>query len=640
MSPSSSLDLPDLERLERAPRPDLSNLSAHTREHYERTVSAVVIVISGRSVTHASKEFRICPKRLRKVLSRLSELAADGDIEGFRACLPYTAYRSRDNGCTKKPIPTEGRPHAFERVLATYPDLEDLIRQFRAPLPRGRAPRSFDRLHTTLLQFLRSHGHSHQYPFTSKDLGRKALLRIVRKRRIAGLGSGLANPASSATDIATPPRPGRSGVLEAFLRQPFDRVELDAHRIDIESVVEVDLPNGSSAKQKIHCLWLLAMIDTASRAVLGWSLRPGRAYDALDVTKCVASAIQPWSRQLFTIPGLEYSFNAAMPQGGEEATAGHRSIVLALDNAKAHHAESFLRSFCEFHDGILHFGRSHQPTSRPIIEAFFGKLEAGVLRKLPGGFEPATRLGDKKVRIASFTPNRHPLQMKLLEELMEFIVTNYNATPHPSLGTMSPLQFLAKWKSDRPDTICSRVTDGSEIAQQMMTVSIKKRVSGSRTGGNPPSIYHAYVRYSSREFAQAWELVGKQVLVRVDRSDLRQVAVFCEESHRRIGVLTASRPWDHSRHDEQTRKLVYRWIKSFHIDSSDLDCAITAYTKHLRSTAHQSVEAATNLAFMDQRYGRTSKVLATEKAHRPPSSSARVPRGGWVSLDKKGGRDV
>lgn len=636
MLSSSNLEIPDLERLERAPRPDLSHLADHTREHYERTLCAVVSVVSGRSVTHASKAFRICPKRLRKVLTRLSELAADGDIEGFRACLPYSAYRSRDDGSNKKPIPTEARPHAFEKVLATYPDLEELIQQFRTPLPRGRAPRSFDRLHAKLLQFLRSHGHSHQYPFTSKDLGRKALLRIVRKRRIAGLGAGLATP-TAPTTTTTPPLTGRSGVLEALLRQPFERVELDAHRIDIESVVEVELPNGGSAKQKIYCLWLLVMIDTSSRAVLGWSLRPGRSYDALDVTKCVASAIHPWSKQLFTIPGLEYSLEAAMPQGGEEATAGHRSIVLALDNFKAHHSEKFLRSFCDFHDGILYFGRPHQPKSRPIVEAFFGKLEAGVLRKLPGGFEPATRLGEKRVRIASFTPDRHPLQMRLLEELMEFIVTNYNATPHPSLGTMSPLQFLAKWKSDRPETVCSRVSDGIELAQQMMTVSIKKRVSGSKSGGNPPSIHHAYVRYSSREFAQAWELVGKQVVVRVDRSDLRQVAVFCDDSQRLLGVLTASRPWDNTRHDEQTRKLVYRWIKSFRIDTADLDCAIAAYTKHLRSTASQSVEAATHLAFMDQRYGRTGKISAPEKAHLLPSSSARVPRGGWVSLGKKGG---
>lgn len=385
------------------------------------------------------------------------------------------------------------------------------------------------------------------YPLNQPDQGRRALLRYLRKVRI--------------DDIAVPTLdemgPSLTVLADAFRGRPFDRSEFDAHSVDIEAELGVALPNGGVVKRRITKLWFLCEVEIESRAILAWTLRVGRAYNNLDVASCVARALYPWTRRELTIPGLEYAPGAGMPSGLIGDRGRRRVRCIAMDNAKAHHSISFEEAMGRAHGAILYFGRAHEPRSRPVVEQLFSRLERGVLRDLPGGFEPATRLGERKLRISNFAPGDLPIQLHLFEELLDVLVANYNATPHPALGSLSPLQFL---QMQTPRAFALSVPEPEKDAREMGSVLVPLVVHGNRKTGEMPHVNHLYVRYRSSELDQRWELVGRTVLARICRHDLRTLLLM-RSATVPLGFVRAMPPWDRAPHDETTRTLAMQWTK-------------------------------------------------------------------------------
>ncbi|MDI9069399.1 hypothetical protein [Xanthomonas oryzae] len=302
-----------------------------------------------------------------------------------------------------------------------------------------------------------------------------------------------------------------------------------------------------------------------------------------------------------------------------------------MDNAKAHHSISFEEAMGRAHGAILYFGRAHEPRSRPVVEQLFSRLERGVLRDLPGGFEPATRLGERKLRISNFAPGDLPIQLHLFEELLDVLVANYNATPHPALGSLSPLQFL---QMQTPRAFALSVPEPEKDAREMGSVLVPLVVHGNRKTGEMPHVNHLYVRYRSSELDQRWELVGRTVLARICRHDLRTLLLM-RSATVPLGFVRAMPPWDRAPHDETTRTLAMQWTKlKGGLSFVGCECAVEAYTDHLRKLASSSQKAVDQLARMQQASG------AKPPQPKPlPAVDLTVPtpRRGWVSFD--GSRD-
>lgn len=597
-------------------KPKESDLAESVRPRFREACAALTVVLTGdMSITRAADEHRLCHKRLRAMVTRAPQLAHDGQPYGFRVCVPWGTYqRGEQEGDAE--MPRLGGPHAMSQFLAARPEIAIWIDEFRKPLPPGRPPKAFDRLHAKIVAELKRLDLRDFYPLNQKDQGRRALLRFIRQRRIdhADVGNLDTNGAPPST------------LSEIFQGSLFARTEIDGHRIDIEAVLGVALPNGGFVKRQITTMWLLVEIEVKSRAIVGWFLRVGRAYNNLDLASCVTKSLQPWKRRELTIPGLEYAPGAGLPSGSLGAHSSWRSRLLALDNAKAHSALDFEQAFCRARGGILFYGRSHEPRSRPIVEQFFSRLERGALRDLPGGFEPAKRLGENKIRISNFAPNDYPIQLHAFEELLDVIVANHNATPHTALGDLSPLQYL---QMQGPKAFAFMPEAAEEDAGDMGSVLVPLTVHGNRSEGVMPHVNYMYVRYRSPDLDNKWELVGKKILARVHRHDLRSF-VLMRTATTPLCAVRAAAPWNRATHDETTRAMIMQWSKlrtGFSIVG--VDCAIAAYVAYLRALAPTSQQAVDQLARMEQVH---NGALANS---RPPVINApmKVPPGGWISLD-------
>lgn len=602
--------------------PRLTELDEAVRSGFQRACAALTAVMTGEiGLTRAAKENRLCRKRLRNMARRAPMIAPDGVPYGYRVCVPWGAYCPTDTPTDletgEAAMPRDSGPHAMRSLLRAQPAIAAMIDAYHHPLPPGRAPRSFNRLHAAVSAELKRLDLSGYYPLNQADEGRRALLNFIRQRRInAGPMGAIEGGEVSSCEL--------DGL---FNGAPFDLAELDGHHIDIEAVLGVQLPNGGVVKRKITTMWLLVQIESRSRAVLGWVLRVGRSYNNLDVAECLARSLSPWERSELTIPGLEYAPGAGMPAGMLSDMSAWRPRSIALDNALAHWAYDLGQSVARAHGARFIFGKAREPRSRPIVEQFFSRLERGALRHLPGGFEPATRLGERKIRISNFGPDDVPIQLHYLEELLGVIIANYNATPHPALGHLSPLQFLQTHKERAFDYIAHQDT-ASNDADEMTSVLVPIRVCGNKKRGVVPHLNYMYARYRSPELDQRWELVNKTVLARISRRDLRSFVVMRSATTPMFRVRAAA-PWNLTIHDETTRAMIMGWAKLRNgLRINGADCAIAAYVAHLKSMSGSSVQAADQLARMEQLHqGQTP-------THRiRPQSALKVPKGGWRSLD-------
>ncbi len=611
------IEIYSLDELISWPRPLRDTLKPESQTRYDNGCAALTAVLSGElGLTQAAADNQLCRKRLKAMLLRAVKIASDGERYGYRVCVPWGAYHRDATDSTQVEMPRSAVPHAMTTVLACHPPLRDLVDAYSHPLPPGRPPKTFNRLHDKLLAHLRGLDLNDYYPLNQPDKGRRALMRYIRQRRI---------------DISPAPNIGESveapTVLSDLIRgRLYSRAETDAHRIDIEAVLGVKMPNGGVVKRPISTMWLLCEIETESRAILGWSLRVGKGYNNLDLSTCIASSLHPWVRRELTIPGLAYHPGAGMPSGlpGELGARRVRSVV--LDNAKAHHAIEFEQAFCSAHGGILIYGRAHEPRSRPIVEQLFSRLEQGAFRDLPGGFEPATRLGEHKIRISNFAPNDFPIQLHLFEELLDVIIANYNASPHPALGNLSPLQFLQMYP---PRGFDFTPLSADKDAAEMGSVVVSLPIHGDRAKGIMPHVNYLYARYRAPELDGKWELINKKVTVRVNRHDLRTLLVM-RSATAPLCVVRAASPWDKSRHDATTRTQIMQWTKQpGGFSLVGVSCAVEAFIAHLRRLAPTHPKAVDQLARMQQQ----DPHFRMPAPHQLMQSPVQMPRRGWINFD-------
>lgn len=615
-------ELFDAEQLQDWFRPDLSTVRADFVDRFQRRCAALTAVLTGAmSLTRAAEANGLCRRRLKRMAKLAPQLARDGHPFGYRVCVPWGTYEGGDDDTDDSQMPSMAEPHAMRKMLRAQPAIAAWVEGFTTKLPPGRPPKAFERLFAKIVAELKRLDQHAFYPLNQPDQGRRALLRYLRKARI--------------DDIFVPTLdemgPALTVLADAFRGRPFDRSEFDAHSFDIEAELGVALPNGGVVKRRITKLWFLCELEIESRAILAWTLRVGRAYNNLDLASCVARALHPWTRRDLTIPGLEYAPGAGMPSGMPGDRGRRRVRCIAMDNAKAHHSISFEDAMGRAHGAILYFGRAHEPRSRPVVEQLFSRLERGVFRNLPGGFEPATRLGERKLRISNFAPGDLPIQLHLFEELLDVLVANYNATPHPALGSLSPLQFL---QMQTPRAFALSLPEPEKDAREMGSVLVPVVVHGNRKTGELPHVNHLYVRYRSPELDQQWELVGKTVLARVCRHDLRTLLLM-RSATVPLGFVRAMPPWDRTPHDETTRALAMQWTKQKGgLTFVGCECAVEAYTDHLRKLASRSQKAVDQLARMQQVSGAKPPQTAPLPA---VDLTVPTPRRGWVSFE--GSRD-
>jgi len=205
-------------------------------------------------------------------------------------------------------------------------------------------------------------------------------------------------------------------------------------------VVMVPSPHGGTEPRKIHRLWVVVIMEVASRVVLGYHLSLRRECAAEDVLRAVKHALSRW-----TARDLQFSDNAYVDKAGFASYRSHRFVGACWDEFSV---DGALANICTRVEQPMHdvvgarvlkpqdttaFASRRSLDDRPSIESFFRRLADGGFHRL----SPTTGGSPKDVRRADpdAAAKATQFQLEYAAELLDTIIANYNATPHSGLGT-------------------------------------------------------------------------------------------------------------------------------------------------------------------------------------------------------------
>lgn len=583
---STSFTIEEMESIRATPRPSESAAREQDRGSFHARLGALDSVLDGATVLAAVERWGIPRSTLSRLISNALSFDATNKRVGYRACIPHMRFGA--NTASEAVIPAKGHASAFDSVLRVIPAFAQQVHRFSGALP-GRTKRSpsFDRLHDQMVKILKNQGYESMYPLNTSDQGRRALkLYICRLRDEKG--------AALAEEIADDPSATRTEHL--FPIRPFDRIEYDEHSVDIEAWVAMPMADGSFRLERISRIWLLAIIDVGSGAILGWHLVVGRKYDRYDVLTLFARIMQPWTQRELTGSDMRYSTNAWMPSSYLVDNTVMRSAMVAMDNDSSHLAKTTVDNLMDYHMGVLHFGRSGMGEGRPYIEALFKRIEDGLLRYVAGGYSPATNVNDMQVT-STLDGQGHPLLLEVFEDLIDTYVTAHNVTSRSTREPRSPKRLIDEhlgtgaWVWHAP---------GTEQHLRKMTVKrVRVTFRGSKKRGIPPVVYLDNARYRSPKLAGQWGLIGTSFdATYEDWQDARKLTLWSEDG-KQVITLHALAPFAAVPHTLAVRRRAVRWANnpaSQEGDDLDIKDNILAYHAAVRRAAAGIRDAGSKLA--------------------------------------------
>lgn len=609
-----------------------STFSEQKRKKYNQRKRALELSVNT-DLTKAviAQRTGISVSALTELRRRAFEADNDGNPYRFSACIPN--FRLKKYSRTDKS--ESGRAGRFTQFLTIHSEIQELLdawalgkRRIHGTAVRGKR--------TELIWKAFVHACKENdidltgYPFTNADGGKEAVRRYCEALRKQNFVSkSRVEHGDQAGRLAAQSHTASNSYNRLPLR-PYDRVQLDGHKLDLLLTVELINDDGDAIHLPVSRVWLLVTLDCASRAVLGYSVSLLENYSNEDVLQCVCNSIEPWSKKVMPAATLGYAKGAGLPSGVINGCAWRMFDALQFDNAYSH-----LSSYVQ--ERIIGAGLNEVQTNKPIsprsdalVERFFKTFEEMSLHQLPmtTGSDPkdARRKNPEKEAVG------YQIQLDDLHLIVDIAIANYNATPHESLHGRTPLEFLElQLKTGRciPRYATGRSVDGLALFERDYGVTIRM----NSQQGHRPYVKFKGVRYSGAVLEGRADLANMKATFRVNIRDIRRAQLFLNDGTL-LGVIDASSNWMLSAHSIQIRQAINRLVKANKL-SVDTQCPLSAYMEYLRERAKRSKKARSKLLNVSQRAGTVdapASIVPTKKRVHPSA------RSGWISLGIRSNR--
>lgn len=598
------------------PTTDESALSEPAQAQLTRRVRAMMLFVDGRTpLREITRLTGVGFNDLYRMFERCVARHEDGRIFGFRALIPYMHTRAYERRApvTSRPSGQAGAASgAFQQLLRQYPEIANWIERRVAERSRKQATltevhRQLRRLHSGFLAQCRQAGiQGHEYPFNQKHLGERSLASHVRA--LADRNFGAAARAAGAQQVHHSWRDDPSEVRKPATH-PYDVVEFDGHKIDVRLTLRIDDPFGFETLLVLHRIWILVLLDTASRAVIGYALALGREYNKDDVAAALQATVTPHRPRESNIPALRVRPGGGFPSAVIPETAWACWNTLRFDAAKSHFAKATLERLTTVVGCTTDNGPLGQKNERALVERFFARLTWHFAHRLP-----ATTGSDPQAveRVLNDVDGNRSLMMTLdeLEDVIEVVLADYNGEPHTGLGGRTPLEamqfqltrgeeLLRTLPIVRRGTLC--------LLQEARVVTIRGNVSR----GERPHINFEYVRYDSQLLSSIAGLIGQQLRIYFNVKDVRHLHAFFMDGSE-LGVLTAARPWCFSPHSLRARQEIFSLIRQRKLACREGSDPVAAWFAYKKDQARRHTRDANDLARM---------LTDRAKAHEPAAGA-------------------
>lgn len=578
-------DQPDFS-LEAWPTPDVGSLTADAQADYFKRRLAIELCIEGASAATIKLRCGIGLKQVTRLIKdRCLAPNPDGRIFGFRALIKHTRIAEP---IRRKPVVIDkfgyGGTGAMGALLLGDPEFRKKLdsKIFRVHkdnvLVEGKRHRSA--LWSWFLEELRHRGYElrNEWPFNSESLGYQALRNytdalLVSKPAVLAYSRG-------GTSAVRKLRAG-DGVDRPNLA-PFQRVEMDAHKLDGRFCVLMPAPGGGWVPRIIHRLWVIVIVEVVTRVVLGYHLSFGKEVTREDVLRAIKCALTKWQPVPITYCDKPLVEGAGLPSslGGNYVGVCWRET--SVDGALAETCKTVKEKLANVVGADLlspdnSFSVRRSLDDRPYIETFFRALGDRALHKL------SNTTGNKSNDSRKINPVGVALesqfQYEYLIELLQTLICNFNATTHGSLGYRTPLQMVMYCAQQ--GSLPEKRAD-PELVQSLLSYRKLCAVHGGAAEGRAPFVNFDHGRYGGPAIADRDDLVGSKVWMINHIEDDARVARCTTINGQFVGVLRVAPPWDKLPHTIAIRRSIKTFQKTKNIESLNND-AIRTFMKFVES---------------------------------------------------------
>jgi hypothetical protein len=597
-----------------------------TNPQYLKRKDAMTQVLTGTPLVRAAALTGVNRNTLGTVLRNAFALHVDGKVNGFRACEPF--FRCVDFAPAKAPVtlPSEGRAHAFGKIVAGVEAVGALINGFKGKLPDNdeKSP-AFDTLFKKFKTALRKAGLEGKYPLKNDDEGRRALLHFVRRARLALKELGL--QAAALMD------PCITRIPSLFAVNPFDCVQFDAHFTDVDWTALVPAPDGGAVPRELSGIWLLSAFDVASLAVIAWLLIVGRNYNEYDVQRLLVKCLTPWRRRKLMIPGLHYRPDAWMPTAVEHGGEIPRAIEISGDNHKAHLSQCIRLALADHAMGVYALGPPYVPEIRSEIESFHKSFENHFIRYFAGAYKPAKELGEAAKKTTRLSPDDYPLESEALDEVTDVYMANYNATANDARQQRSPREICEAFRAGGGWLFTSSLTPQhlAELSTVRRRVTIRG-CKGTRSRQKQPHVNYEGA-YRSSALHGRFDLVGQKFWAEHPLDDARKITLRTVDTGNVYVVLDVEGPWKYTACSIETRKKIKGLIRKGCIVPRDHEDIVTAYHIYIRANAHRFQRLADEFVKLPKDV--RSPTWSPPVHAQPVDQPVFMPRGGPIRLGRR-----
>lgn len=614
------------------PSADPESLRSEARELFLRRQRAILDFLSGAPTDGIRADTGLSRSEIYRLIRRCAQTHPDGMIYGFRALIPYS--RTREYVRRKNITDSDAKGGGLLSALfEQYPQIESTVREaFRGGGRRGKRLKgnlSLNEIHQLFLDACVEAGVTpNQYPFSQVKRGREALrghLKRLADQDPATAANRSGGPDASRHWIRTGASPRTPRIA-----RPFAQVELDGHKLDIRCVVDVTGVDGLPVHVPLERFWILILIDSASRTILSYHICLSREYGEEDVLHTLRKSLLTWRPHQLTLPGLQYRAGAGFHSGLIPQYRGALFDMIKLDNAMAHRAHRVRDRLLDVFRCAVNYGPSRTPEARAIVERFFQNITTS-MHRLPS--TTGNRPGDPRGMHAAAHAIQFNVQLEHLEQVLEVLIANYNATPHGETGR-APLEHLRYFAS--LDSHLIRQLPGElEEAPSLFQHRVIRKVRGNVRSGKRPYIEYEGVVYQNEALAGTPSLIGKLLSLHVNTEDLRFIAAFLPGGAA-LGTLRAHGLWSVTPHSLRTRRAINSARRTRQLHISPNQNPINCWLDFLATQATRKPKAA-NALIRTQRQA-TSPDDVRERTH--PSTAPESSNGSdwtprrknWVSI--------
>lgn len=524
-------------------------LPAEVAADYERKVTAIKQYVAGASIKSISSISGISRQYLYYLIDRCQMPDVDERCVGFRALLKGKHLPKPRRSSSEKLTAGRALPGALQALFARYPQLGktmfDLIVNRRMPdSPRINRRLTWAMIHEIFEDQCTKLGiHPPNYPFSSDSTGFVALARWGRKlRRERQRMSDLADAIDASENVLNP--------LVNPPSRCYERVECDGHYLDLNWIIEVPGLKGEGVVQiKVTRLWLIALLEVKSSAVIGYSVALNYMnYSAADVARAVRSSLVPWIPRQLSISTIAYKPGECLPNALDPRLSFVCFDELWLDNAKSHLSALFLSVLERTVNAVPVFGPRDAPNVRPNIEMIFDLIEEAGIHPLDGTTGSNTK-DPRKAKKKKDDP--YLLKLEVVLDLIDLLVVRFNTGIAPGT-TISRLEVLRR-SVERETTVLRRLPlSQREDCLQYDLYEIA--VIGVNRG--KPVLRWRDARYFGTGLLSRAGLIGQEVLVMANSLDLRKISVSLSADGTDLGILEVELRWRSTPHTLWTRSQV------------------------------------------------------------------------------------